>query len=140
MRKGLPLGVAFLPITFFSVKNFRVAQGFPYPLFSCAMQRMGDMPELKRIVKRLAGPKPGQLKLVESAAKIAANRPHKGRRSVHGASVDPIHLPHSNPGNVPAWTRRNGSFTPARLDHKLNRSVGYPYGSIPRLGLVLDHN
>lgn len=45
-------------------------------------------------------------------------------------------LPHKNPGNVPAWSRKNGELTltirPA-WDHKKNKAIGYPYGTIPRL-------
>ncbi|MDQ2844242.1 MAG: hypothetical protein M3Y72_25020 [Acidobacteriota bacterium] len=45
-------------------------------------------------------------------------------------------LPHSDPGDVPQWTRRTGSvmlgITPGR-DFEKNRSLGYPYDTIPRL-------
>jgi hypothetical protein len=45
-------------------------------------------------------------------------------------------LPHRNPGNVEAWTRKNGNLTLAiqpGWDHDAGKSVGYPFGSIPRL-------
>lgn len=44
-------------------------------------------------------------------------------------------LPHSDPGNVPIWTRRSGLLTLAirpYVDRKTNKAL-YPYGSIPRL-------
>jgi hypothetical protein len=45
-------------------------------------------------------------------------------------------LPHSNPGKVESWSRRNGNLT-LRIrtgwDHLRDRSLGYPYGTIPRL-------
>lgn len=47
-----------------------------------------------------------------------------------------VTLPHSNPGNVPAWQRRNGNLILAirsGWNHKKNEAIGYPYGSIPRL-------
>ena len=47
-----------------------------------------------------------------------------------------VTLPHSNPGNVPAWQRRNGNLTLVirpGWDHKKGEVIGYPYGSIPRL-------
>lgn len=47
-----------------------------------------------------------------------------------------VTLPHRSPGNVPVWTRTNGNLTlsiRAGWDHKKNKSLGYPYGSIPRL-------
>jgi hypothetical protein len=48
-------------------------------------------------------------------------------------------LPHRNPGDVPAWSRRNGNLTLAiqpGWNHRTNQSCGYPYGSIPRLLLA----
>jgi hypothetical protein len=45
-------------------------------------------------------------------------------------------LPHSNPGDVPLWTRRNGDVTLAiqpGMNIRTGRSYGYPYGTIPRL-------
>ncbi|MBV8524986.1 MAG: hypothetical protein JOY71_23180 [Acetobacteraceae bacterium] len=45
-------------------------------------------------------------------------------------------LPHSDPGKVEIWERRNGNLT-LRIrpgwDHDRNRALGYPYGTIPRL-------
>lgn len=45
-------------------------------------------------------------------------------------------LPHSNPGNVPAYQRRNGNLTltiQPGIDTRTGQSFGFPYGSIPRL-------
>jgi hypothetical protein len=45
-------------------------------------------------------------------------------------------LPHSDPGDVPAWVRKNGNYAltvQPGWDGATNRSVGYPYGVIPRL-------
>ena len=48
-------------------------------------------------------------------------------------------LPHSDPGDVPAWGRRNGKFSLViqpgyTIDEKGGpRSIGMPYGVIPRL-------
>lgn len=47
-------------------------------------------------------------------------------------------LPHRNPGNVPAWARKNGDLTLGivpGVDINTMKSVGFPYGSIPRLVL-----
>jgi hypothetical protein len=48
-------------------------------------------------------------------------------------------LPHTNPGNVPVWKRRNGKYTlriqPGWDDHA-DRPMGYPYGIMPRLILI----
>ena len=45
-------------------------------------------------------------------------------------------LPHKNPGDVPAWSRRNGNLTLTirpGWDSKKQAVYGYPYGIIPRL-------
>ena len=49
-------------------------------------------------------------------------------------------LPHRDPGEVPIWFRTNGHLTLTikpdwEIDHKTNkpRSVGIPYGTVPRL-------
>ncbi len=45
-------------------------------------------------------------------------------------------LPHTNPGNVLRWMRRNGHLSltiQPGWDTKKDVSVGYPYGTIPRL-------
>jgi hypothetical protein len=45
-------------------------------------------------------------------------------------------LPHSDPGDLPAWQRKNGNLTLVirpGWDSQKNAAVGYPYGSIPRL-------
>jgi hypothetical protein len=48
-------------------------------------------------------------------------------------------LPHSDPGDVPAWSRKNGHLTlgiQPGFDYKTGKSYGIPYGIIPRLLLV----
>jgi hypothetical protein len=48
-------------------------------------------------------------------------------------------LPHSDPGDVPAWSRTNGNLTLIIRPgwNELKKEVyGYPYGTIPRLLLV----
>jgi hypothetical protein len=47
-----------------------------------------------------------------------------------------ITLPHSNPGSVPIWQRRNGHLTLSirpGWNYEKNELLGLPYGSIPRL-------
>src|SRR5665213_2132364 len=47
-------------------------------------------------------------------------------------------LPHKNPGNVPVWSRRNGNVVlgiQPGVDIETGETLGYPYGSIPRLVL-----
>jgi hypothetical protein len=48
-------------------------------------------------------------------------------------------LPHSDPGDVPAWSRKNGNLTLTirpGWNEREKRVYGYPYGIIPRLILV----
>ena len=48
-------------------------------------------------------------------------------------------LPHSDPGDVPAWSRKNGNLSlgiQPGFNHKTGKSYGIPYGIIPRLLLV----
>lgn len=45
-------------------------------------------------------------------------------------------LPHSDPGQIPFWTRVNGNITLSVMsdyDPFTGQLIGYPYGSIPRL-------
>lgn len=45
-------------------------------------------------------------------------------------------LPHKNPGDVPAWSRKNGNYAltiQPGWDSWKQESFGYPYGTIPRL-------
>lgn len=47
-----------------------------------------------------------------------------------------VTLPHSSPGNVPIWKRKNGNLTLAirpGWNHEKDQPIGYPFGSIPRL-------
>ena len=48
-------------------------------------------------------------------------------------------LPHSDPGDVPGWSRKNGNLTlsiQAGFNSETGKSYGIPYGIIPRLILV----
>ncbi len=45
-------------------------------------------------------------------------------------------LPHKNPGDIPVWSRKNGSLMMSiqpGVDIKKGKSIGYPYGTLPRL-------
>ena len=47
-----------------------------------------------------------------------------------------VTLPHSSPGNVPIWERKNGNLSLSirpGWDHENNQPLGLPFGSIPRL-------
>jgi len=68
--------------------------------------------------------------LIQGAAADAKDAAYLARELVQAS------LPHSNPGDVPLWTRRNGAVTLAiqpGINIRTGKSYGYPYGTIPRL-------
>ncbi len=97
--------------------------------------KVGDADILKRIAKEVAPPTEAQKKLLEAAVQIRQD-PEAAEAAFMARQLVQCTLPHSNPGDVPAWSRRNGNLTlgiTPGWDFDKNKSVGYPYGSIPRL-------
>ncbi|MDV2998196.1 MAG: hypothetical protein N4J56_007901 [Chroococcidiopsis sp. SAG 2025] len=77
-----------------------------------------------------------QQKILEAGAEIFADRPTSEETAWMARQLVQATLPHSDPGDVPAWSRTNGNLTLTvrpGWDHKKQKSIGYPYGSIPRL-------
>ncbi|PSB40877.1 plasmid encoded RepA protein [Cyanosarcina cf. burmensis CCALA 770] len=81
-----------------------------------------------------------QHKILEAGAEIFSDRPTSEDTAWMARQLVQATLPHSDPGDVPAWGRTNGNLTltikPAwDFDPKTNESkcVGVPYGTIPRL-------
>lgn len=107
----------------------------PVPVW-WSMQRAGDTPEMKRLVRR-AGANvitPVKQKLIDAAVSIRQN-PTDAEAAFMARQLVQCTLPHANPGNVPAWARRNGNLTLAiKAGSDIEgKSFGYPYGTIPRL-------
>lgn len=78
---------------------------------------------------------PAQAKLLDAAAEIRQN-PDATEAAFMARQLVQCTLPHTNPGKIEAWTRRSGDLTlilQAGWDEEKNCSMGYPYGSIPRL-------
>jgi hypothetical protein len=99
------------------------------------LQKIGEIPALKTVVKKTAPPTRAQLALLDAAAAIQ-EAPDAVERAFMARQLVLCTLPHSDPGNVEAWTRRtnNGSLTIQRgWDAEKDCSVGYPFGTIPRL-------
>ena len=76
-----------------------------------------------------------QLKLINTATAVRMDPSPEHQELVFmGRELVQITLPHSDPGNIPVWTRYNGkqvlSIRPAISGGKI---IGYPYGTIPRL-------
>ena len=96
---------------------------------------LAKSPRLKRQVKAAAPLTRSQEKLIDAATVIRMN-PGDTEAAFMARELVQCTLPHSNPGNIAQWTRRNGNVTlgivPGR-DFEKNCSIGYPYGVIPRL-------
>lgn len=81
-------------------------------------------------------PTRAQAKLLDASVVIYGETATKKDAAFIARELVQVSLPHSNPGNVPVWTRTNGNITlaiqpGANLDTA--QSYGYPYGTIPRL-------
>jgi hypothetical protein len=128
----------------FIVDKFLLDSSFPQG-HSQRMESLGDilktMPESKRL-KATKAPKtpkaitPAQKKLLDVAVEIRAGNPDAIERAYMARQLVQCTLPHRNPGNVEQWTRQSGTailaITPGR-DIEKNCTIGYPYGSLPRL-------
>jgi hypothetical protein len=82
-------------------------------------------------------PTKAQLKLVEAGERIKEDQnPTLGFLS---RFLVQCNLPHTDPGNVPFWKRRNNEVTlviQPGIDPEKECSTGYPYGVLPRLILI----
>lgn len=78
---------------------------------------------------------PSAGKLIDAAAKIL-DEPDAAETAYMARQLVQCTLPHSDPGDLPAWGRSNGSFSLGLRpgwDFAKGRSMGIPYGTIPRL-------
>ena len=102
------------------------------------MKLKGDIAVIvNRAARPLAGKvvSPAKLKLLEAATAIRQD-PENAEWAFMARRLVQCTLPHRNPGNVPVWSRTNGNLTLSilpKIDRKTGQSLGYPYGSIPRL-------
>jgi Plasmid encoded RepA protein len=101
------------------------------------MERVGNSPPLKKIINQARANvvTPAHRKLVEAALEIQAN-PNEADEAFMARHLVQCTLPHTNPGKVEAWERRNGNLTLVirpGWDSEKRSSIGYPYGVIPRL-------
>src|SRR5918992_2579197 len=77
-----------------------------------------------------------QSKLIDASVLIFGEQATKKDAAFIARELVQVSLPHSNPGNVPAWQRRNGNTTlviQSGWNADKGESYGYPYGTIPRL-------
>jgi len=76
-----------------------------------------------------------KMKLISVSGDIRLD-PDKTESAFMARQLVQATLPHKNPGDVPTWSRKNGNLTLSiqpGWDHKKDKSIGYPYGTIPRL-------
>src|SRR3954447_20816189 len=97
--------------------------------------QVGEIPMLKTLAKKYKPATRAQLELIEAAAGIK-EAPDDVELAFLARQLVLCTLPHSDPGNVPRWSRRTGNaivgISPGH-DYEKDRTLGYPYGSIPRL-------
>jgi Plasmid encoded RepA protein len=77
-----------------------------------------------------------QRKLIDSSALILGTTADAQDAAYLARELVQASLPHSNPGNIPLWTRRNGDVVLAiqpGVNIRTGKPYGYPYGTIPRL-------
>ena len=78
---------------------------------------------------------PAKQKLIESAS-IIRHDPDGADAAFMARQLVQCTLPHSDPGNVEQWSRRNGNLTlgiQRGWDFANDCAIGHPYGVIPRL-------
>ena len=80
-----------------------------------------------------------QQRQTTAAAKIYTTLPTSEEMAFQARELILCTLPHSDPGDVPVWSRTNGNLTlgiQPGFNYKTGSSYGIPYGIIPRLILV----
>ncbi|MGH9353533.1 MAG: replication protein RepA [Terriglobia bacterium] len=90
---------------------------------------------MKSLAKKFAPPTRAQTALVDAVLAIHA-APDAVERAFMARQLILCTLPHTDPGNVEAWTRRTGSIAlgiQSGVDFETGKKIGFPYGTIPRL-------
>src|SRR5215472_5745677 len=105
------------------------------PVMESAGELFKNLPIVEKAVKEVAFTA-SQDKLLDAAVVIRLD-PDAVERAYMARQLVQCTLPHRNPGNdKPAWSRHNGKLTlviQPGWDGRKNTSIGFPYGSIPRL-------
>lgn len=97
--------------------------------------RAGQIPLLNEMVKQADAITPAKAKLLDAGAEIRQD-PDAAEAAFMARQLVLCTLPHSDPGDVAAWGRASGNFAFAiqpGIDAFTQKSVGIPYGIIPRL-------
>jgi hypothetical protein len=98
------------------------------------MQRVGETAVIKRVLKATAPPTAAQEKFL-AGCEIIQQAPLDGEPAFMARQLVQCTLPHSNPGDVPVWSRKNGnvslSLQPGFDEN--DQCIGFPFGTLPRL-------
>ena len=98
--------------------------------------RAGQLDLLQNIVEQVAPLSRAKQKLLESADLVHFEAPDAQDLAFLAREFVQCTMPHKDPGPIPGWGRTNGflalGITPG-FDFLHKRSIGFPYGSIPRL-------
>ena len=80
---------------------------------------------------------PRQIQIVETVAQIQGSQASPLDAAFMAKHLVQVTLPHSDPGDIPVWTRTNGDLilvvARTNVDADTGKLIGYPYGSTPRL-------
>jgi hypothetical protein len=94
-----------------------------------------DTDSINPFQELLSSLSPQKRKLISIAGEIRLD-PYKTQAAFMARQLVQATLPHKNPGNIQAWSRKNGDLTLTirpGWDERKEKSVGYPYGVLPRL-------
>ncbi len=100
--------------------------------------QVGAISELKQLQKKFKPPTRAQLQMIEASVAINDKIPDAAELAFMARQLVLCTLPHSDPGDVPRWLRRTGTMAlvlQPGWDAHADKSIGYPYGTIPRLML-----
>lgn len=106
--------------------------------------KLGESDFFRAIAKELEAKTPpppkqpsrSERQLLNTAVAVRQDPPDQDELAFMARELVQCTLPHSDPGQVPFWARRNGNFTlsiVSSFDPQTGKLVGYPYGSLPRL-------
>ena len=97
---------------------------------------VGQIPLLKEMTREVAAMAPTKERFLDAAVDIR-QEPDDYELAYMARELVQCTLPHSNPGDIPVWTRTNGNIrlviVRTTYDSKKQKLVGFPYGSTPRL-------
>jgi len=74
--------------------------------------------------------------LLSAAVAVTQDQPDSEDLAYMARELVQCTLPHSDPGQVPFWRRKNGNITlsiTSGYDPESDGLIGYPYGTVPRL-------